>query len=140
MSNAPDMPSGDSNADVVAELRARTDTLERQLTDLQRHAETRLVRAELKAEAVRAGMIDLDGLRLVDLPALKVNEGGEVEGVAAVMQDLRKRKPWLFGAAQQFSSNPSSPPPSSPAKQKLATEMTDAEYRAARAAILRHRP
>ena len=39
-------------------------TLERQLTELQRQTEGRLVRAELKAEAMRAGMIDLDGLRL----------------------------------------------------------------------------
>jgi hypothetical protein len=31
------------------------------------------------------------------------------------------------------------PPPASPPKQKLATEMTDAEYRAARTAILKHR-
>jgi hypothetical protein len=139
MSNSSELSSEDPNAVMMAELRARADTLERQLTDLQRHTETRLVRAELKAEAVRAGMIDLDGLRLVDLPSLKLNERGEVEGAAAVMQDLRKNKPWLFGTVSQSSSNPSSPPPAMPPKQKLATEMTDAEYRIARAAILKHR-
>jgi hypothetical protein len=124
----------------MAQLRARADSLERQLTELQRHTEDRLVRSELKAEAVRAGMIDLDGLRLIDLPTLKLNERGEVEGAAVLMQDLRKSKPWLFVAApQSSSSNPSSPPPVTPPKQKMATEMTDAEYRTARAAILKQR-
>jgi hypothetical protein len=139
MSSSSEASSEDPSTAVMAELRARADTLERQLAELQRHTETRLVRAELKAEAVRAGMIDLDGLRLVDIPSLKLNERGEVEGASAVMQDLRKSKPWLFGTAAQSSSSPSSPPPALPPKQKLATEMTDAEYRVARAAILKHR-
>jgi hypothetical protein len=133
------MSRSDPNSAVMAELRARADTLERQLTELQRHTEVRLVHAELKAEAVRAGMVDLDGLRLIDLPALKLNERGEVVGAATLMQELRKSKPWLFGGAGQSSSSPSSPPPALPSKQKLATEMTDAEYRVARAAILKQR-
>ena len=139
MAISSDTPAEDPNVAVVAELRSRADTLERQLTELQRQTEGRLVRAELKAEAVRAGMIDLDGLRLIDMPALKLNERGEVEGAASVMQELRKSKPWLFGGTAQSSSSQSSPPPALPPKQKLATEMTDAEYRAARAAILKHR-
>jgi hypothetical protein len=138
--SSSDVQVDDPNSAVMAELRARADTLERQLTELQRHTEVRLVRAELKAEAVRAGMVDLDGLRLIDLPALKLNERGEVVGAATLMQELRKSKPWLFGAAAQSSSSPSNPPPASPSKQKLATEMTDAEYRIARAAILKQRP
>jgi hypothetical protein len=139
MSNSPEPPHEDPNVAVVAELRARADSLERQLTELQRHTEGRLARAELKAEAVRAGMIDLDGLRLIDLPALKLNERGEVEGAATLMHELRKSKPWLFASSSQSSSSSSSPPPVLPAKQKLATDMTDAEYRIARAAILKHR-
>ena len=138
MSNSSEPPEDPSGA-VMAELRARADGLEQQLTELQRRTEDRLLRAELKAEAVRAGMIDLDGLRLIDLPSMKLNERGEVEGAAALMQGLRKTKPWLFFSPAQSSSNPSSPPPVLPAKQKLATEMTDAEYHAARTAILKHR-
>jgi hypothetical protein len=140
MSSSSDQTPVDPAPDVMSELRARADTLERQLAELQRHTEARLIRAELKAEAVRAGMIDLDGLRLIDLPSLKLNERGEVEGGSALMQDLRKSKPWLFGSQPQSSSSSSSiPPPAMPQKQKLATEMSDAEYRAARAAILKHR-
>jgi hypothetical protein len=66
MSNLPEQAPEDPNAAVMAQLRARADSLERQLAELQRHTEDRLLRSELKAEAVRAGMIDLDGLRLID--------------------------------------------------------------------------
>ena len=62
-----------------------------------RNPSTALVRAELKAEAVRAGMIDLDGLKLVDPADVRVNEAGEIEGAAMLMQKLRRAKPWLFG-------------------------------------------
>ncbi len=132
--------SDEDNAAAMAELRERADMLERQLADLQRHTETRLLRSEMKAEALRAGMVDLDGLKLLDLPALKLNDQGEIDGASALMQEFRKSKPWLFTSVAQSSSSPSSPPPALPPKQKLATEMTDAEYRAARAAILKHRP
>jgi hypothetical protein len=139
MSNVTEANVEDPNIALMTELRARADTLETQLTDLRRNTEGRLVRAELKAEAVRAGMIDLDGLRFIDIPSLKINDRGEVEDAAVIMQDLRRSKPWLFVAAGQFSSNPANPPAALPPKQKLATEMTDSEYRVARAAILKHR-
>jgi hypothetical protein len=138
MSNPTDPPE-DPNANLLEELRSRADTLERQLTELQRQTEGRLIQAELKAEAVRAGMVDLDGLRFIDAPALKLNERGEVEGGAAVMQALRKNKPWLFNGPASSSSSPSTAPQALPVKQKLATEMTDAEYRLARAAIVKRR-
>lgn len=44
----------------------------------------RLVRAELKAEAVRAGMIDLDGLKLLDISAARLTDAGEEIGRAHV--------------------------------------------------------
>src|SRR6185312_484916 len=47
---------------------------------------------------------------------------------------LKRDKPWLFGGAS--SSSPATPPPAQPPRQKRAMEMTDAEYRAARADLL----
>ena len=64
---------------------------------MKRRARERLIRAEMKAEAIRAGMVDLDGLKLADTSGLTVDEAGEVQGAAALMQSLRKAKPWLFG-------------------------------------------
>jgi hypothetical protein len=123
--------------DPLAELRARADALERLLGDVRKEAESRLTRAELKAEAIRAGMIDLDGLKLLDQSAIKLTPGGDVEGIVPLMAQLKRDKPWLFVGAS--SSSPVTPPPAQPPRQKRATEMTDAEYRAARAELLKRR-
>lgn len=118
-------------------LKARAEALERQLREQNEAQAARLVRAELKAEAVRAGMVDLDGLKLVDMAAVRLNEAGEVEGAAMLMAQLKRDKPWLFGGFS--SSSRASAPPAHPARAKLATEMTPEEYRAARAELLRRR-
>lgn len=126
-----------SPEDVLTQLRIRAEALERQLTAVQQETKSRLIRAELKAEALRAGMIDLDGLKLIDLSVAKLNDRGEVEGIAAMIIRIKRDKPWLFGGVS--SSSRSSAPPAQPPRQKLATEMTDAEYRAARAELLKRR-
>jgi hypothetical protein len=130
-----DTPAG-SDTDPVAELRARAEAAERRLGEIEQEARARIVRAELKVEAVRAGIVDLDGLKLLDLKSVELTPDGELANAAELMAQLRRAKPWLFGGAS--SSSPASPPPAQPPRQKLATDMTDDEYRAARAAILKH--
>jgi len=92
------------------------------------------VHAELKSEALRAGMIDLDGLKLVDLAQVEFDPTGEVKGAATLMRDMRRSKPWLFGG--DSSSAPAMPPLAQASKARNATEMTDAEWRAARAELV----
>ncbi|MGH8326840.1 MAG: hypothetical protein ACRET2_08775 [Steroidobacteraceae bacterium] len=121
----------------MAELRTRAETLERQLGELQQEARTRLIHAELKAEALRAGIVDLDGLKLIDLSGVTLGTNGEIEGGAALVAALKRSKPWLFGSAS--SSAAAKPPAALAPRQKLASEMTDDEYRAARAALLKRR-
>ena len=99
--------------------------------------EAQLIRAELKAEAIRAGMIDLDGLKLVDSTEVTLSADGEVDGATTLMTQLKKAKPWMFSATSLSST--AIPPPAHAPRQKLATEMTDAEYRAAREVLLRNR-
>jgi hypothetical protein len=122
-------PSGD--------LAARAADLERRLADVEAATHERIVRAELKAEALRAGMIDLDGLKLLDVSRVKLGENGEVEGAQALMRDLRRAKPWLFGGAS--SSSTAGAPPSQPPKPRLATEMNFEEWQRARADLLKRR-
>jgi hypothetical protein len=122
--------------DPVAELRKRAETLERRLAETEQDARARVVRAELKFEAVRAGIVDLDGLKLLDLKNVELTSEGELANAGELMAQLRRAKPWLFGGTS--SSSRTYPPPAQPPRQKLANEMTDEEYRAARAAILKH--
>ena len=100
-------------------------------------ANERIIRAELKAEAIKAGMVDLDGLKLADLSKVKLNEAGEVEGADALMTELKKAKPYLFGATQNTSNPAGAPPKPGEAKPKLATEMSKAEYAEQRKNIAR---
>ena len=119
------------------ELVARAAELERRLVEVQAQARARVVHAELKAEAVRAGMVDLDGLKLLDASSIKVNEAGEVEGAAMLLRDMRRAKPWLFGAAS--SSSVAQAPGAQAPHAKLATEMGHEEWQAARRELLKRR-
>lgn len=111
------------------------EVLARRLEALEASLRERLVRAELKAHAVRAGMVDLDGLKLVDASRLVLNERDEVEGAAELMRGLRRDKPWLFGGPS--TSSAAQPPPAQAPRAKLATEMSETEWLAARAELLR---
>ena len=132
MTNA-DTPAAD--AETLESLRARAAELEQQVRCLSEQAHTNLVLSELKAEAVRAGMIDLDGLKLLDTSTVTIGNHGDVNGAATVMERFRRAKPWLFGGAS--STTTAVPPPSQPPRAKRATDMTPEEYRAARAALVR---
>jgi hypothetical protein len=116
-------------------LRARAAELEQQVRSLSEQARTNLVMSELKAEAIRDGMVDLDGLKLLDTSAVTVGDRGEVTGATTAMERFRRAKPWLFAGAS--STTTAVPPPSQPPRAKKATDMTPEEYRAARAALVR---
>jgi hypothetical protein len=119
-----------AHADRAARLETRVAELEAQLR-------SSAVMAELRTEAVRAGMIDLDGLKLAEIGTVTLGEAGQVEGAAALVASLKRDKPWLFGPAS--SSSAATPPPMQPARARLATEMTYAEWQAARRELLRRR-
>jgi hypothetical protein len=127
----------DMDADAVAELKVRCEQLERELIQVKHRADTGIVKAHLQAEATRAGIIDIDGLKMLDVSGVTISEDGEVRGASALMERVRKEKPWLF--AKHSTSNTAVVPPAQPPRQKLATEMTDAEYKVAREALIRHR-
>ena len=122
------LPAGSTPEERAAEL-------ERRLAELEASSTARLIHAELKAEAVRAGMVDLDGLKLIDTGELRLDAEGSLVGGAELMRQTRRAKPWLFAAAS--TSSTSTPPPKEPPRPKLATEMSEAEWRAARDELIK---
>ena len=110
-----------------------TEALQAQLAT----ANARLINAELKSHAIRAGILDLDGLKLIDQSALKLDADGTVASAPSLMEQLKRDKPWLF--AKPNSSFPSAAPVSRPAPQRMAKEMGHDEWRAARERLLKGR-
>jgi hypothetical protein len=123
--------AGGSDAAAFAALKAHADALEKQLHEAEAKSAMQLRQAELKAEAVRAGIVDLDGLKLID-PAVHADADA-----ALVITKFRREKPWLFSGAS--SSSAAVAPQVAPIKRKLATEMSVDEWRAARAELLRRK-
>ncbi len=117
---------------------ARAQSAEAALSRVQAEAEARLIRAELKAEALRAGMVDLDGLKLLDVADLRLTEVGDVADAPAVLARLKRAKPWLFGVAMS-SSSAANPPRPEPPRTRHANDLSHEEWVAARAALLRRR-
>jgi hypothetical protein len=108
-------------------------TVSDEVIKLQTDFQSRLVAANLRTEAVRAGMIDLDGLKLVDLSDVRLDHADKIVGGRQIMAELRRSKPWLFGATS--SSSLVAAPASQPVRQKTAMDMTDEEYASARTAV-----
>lgn len=115
----------------------RVTELERRLADLEATSRQRIIQSELKSLAVRAGIVDLDGLKLADSSALVLHDNGEVEGAEQLLNALKRNKPWLFASGSSSSS--ASPPPSARPAMKRATQMSRDEWQSARAELLRRR-
>lgn len=116
----------------------RVAALERRLQEMEESHRGALLRAGLRAEAQRAGMVDLDGLKLIDTSQVSLDPTGDVVGGAALMANLRRAKPWLFGLSPGGSSTSSAAAPPAQAPQpRRATDMTHDEWQAARTELLR---
>lgn len=124
--------------DAADAWQTRAESAEAALLRSQAEADARLVRAELKVEALRAGMIDLDGLKLLDLAEVRLNAEGEVVDGGAVLARLKRAKPWLFGGPASSSAAANAPRPEPP-RTRHANELSHEEWLAARAALVRRR-
>src|ERR1700677_1059566 len=125
----------DTQEEVDDDLRDKIKMLEEANKEDRRLTEQRVILAELKVEAMRAGIVDLDGLKFLDITELRLEEDGDIAGAPELISQLKRSKPWLFLAPS--SSSVARVPPSRPTRQKLAKDMTDAEYRIARANIIK---
>lgn len=138
----PEMKMDDALTDKLAASEPITepvnpDHLFNEIKQLRADYQLRLVMANLRTEAVRAGMVDLDGLKLINVSEASLDVNDAVVDGPKIMEDLRRQKPWLFGASS--SSSVAAVPLSKSVRQKTALEMTDEEYASARALLTKRR-
>ena len=62
-------------------------------------ANKRIIQAEVRAAATALGLKDADGLKLLDTSALTIDDSGDVFGVAELLAEFKKNKPYLFKEA-----------------------------------------
>ena len=90
----------DRDTGVAAANRQRDEAVAEVRTDLT----GRIIRSELKSHALKAGIVDLDALRLADTSTLSLSDTGDVVGAEALIDTLRQQKPYLFVEAQSGTS------------------------------------
>ena len=108
--------------------------------DARAEADRRVIRAELKAHAIRAGIVDLDALKLMDTAGVTLNEAGEVDGADLALARFKEAKPHFFSGSGPSTSSTAKPPPAKPASGRKAGEMTHQEFAAAMSRIDRGLP
>lgn len=118
--------------DAVTAAKTDADT---RITAAEKATQDRLLRAELKAAAVKAGITDLDGLKLADTSKLKLNDAGEIDGLDEFMTSFKEAKPYLFGTTGGNTSPPGSKPPPKGNEPLDATKLTKEEYAKAKAKL-----
>jgi phage terminase large subunit-like protein len=94
--------------------------------EAEQQAAQRIIKAEMKAHAIKAGIVDIDALALADLSGVKFNDAGEIEGADAAIDALKKSKPYLFA---QTTSSTQQPPKGGKQETKTARDLSDAELR-----------
>jgi hypothetical protein len=128
--------SDDSN--IEENWQERAEAAEAALGRVQADVNAKLIRAELKAEAIRAGMVDLDGLKLLNMDDVRLTEAGDVADATVMLAKLKRAKPWLFVTAASSSAAANPPRPEAP-RARHANELTHEEWLSARASLVRRR-
>jgi hypothetical protein len=99
----------------------------------------RLVRAEIKAGAIAAGISHQDYVSLLDTSAVKVDDKGDVVIPATFWDDAKKAKAHLFtrtGAdAGKTTSTSTTPPPADPGAKRHVSQLSKEEMAAAQSRI-----
>lgn len=99
---------------------------EARAAEREAQAQARVIKAEMKALAVKAGIVDIDALALADLSGVKFNEAGDIEGAEAAIEALKKAKPYLFA---QTTSSTQAPPKGGEQKPKSARDLSDSDWK-----------
>ena len=133
----------DSEAATAAATTAATAAAAEHVTAIaasQQTADNRAMQSELRIAATKAGIVDLDGLKLLDMKAAGVKidkDTGDITGADEAIIALKVAKPYLFSGTGDTSNASGAPKPNTSVAGKLVKDMDPAEYAAARRAAMR---
>jgi len=104
---------------------------EKRFNELSLAAKNKLLRAEVKSHAIKAGIVDLDALKLIDMDMFKFDEEtGEIGNADDVFKDLKTKKSYLFQTPN--TSSGAQQPKAAPAGPIDAMKMSKEEFKAFR--------
>ena len=81
------------------DLTAKSSDAERRANEAAEKAKSKSIDLDLKATARELGMVDLDGLKLLDRASLTVDDEGSVTNASDILNAFKESKPYFFGAA-----------------------------------------
>lgn len=97
-------------------------------TDIIGVVNKRYIRAELKAEALKAGLVDVDALKMFDTSSIEIDDNGDVIGVSELVEEMRMSKPYAFSTTAKDTTTDKKTPDSSKVDSKSALDMSDDEF------------
>lgn len=112
-----------------AEAETITAKLERERAEDRAEANRHIVRAKLEAAALAAGMVDIEGLQLLDVSKVTMDDSRAVKIPEDFFAKAKEAKPYLFGVTKS-TSTPETPPKAEPPAAKTAKDMNTSELRA----------
>jgi len=122
-----------SHAEEITTTKTASDTA---LTEAQKASDARVIRLHVKSALTAADCQNVDdALKLIDGSAIKITNEGDVEGVDALVDQLKKDKAYLFAAPSTTTTSKAPKPTPGKAEEKTAADMTPEEYATARAAF-----
>lgn len=116
------------------ELAGKVDTLAKE----RKAFESKYINAEVKAQAIAAGIRDVEFVKLIESAEIKIDADGNVTGIDKAIKDLKERKPDWFGAEKKSStSTNASFPNKEKTTVKTARDMTAEEWAKAKPKAMR---
>lgn len=112
--------------------------IEQRLRENEEITRSRLVKAELKAHALKANVLDWDDLYLIlanDLKSIEVDSDGQVTNAAELIGNIKTKKPYLFGGTNTTSTERAPVQREAPKNEKPALKMSRQEYEKAKARL-----
>lgn len=115
--------------------------VETRLAAIEEASKARLVKAELKGAAQRAGVVDFDDLYEIlkkqDLAKVEFGDDGEVTNAGDIIAQLKEKKAHLFSGVSTASSERTPNTRETPKTDKAALAMSKEEYARGKARLAR---